>query len=127
MKFDLRINPGWTVIDVRTGLPVNRVRWVDDTTHEVAWCACAREIDKGEGARAVFASAFGVSAGELYQHCSDDEYVKPMPKVKIDNVRKTILVNVNDAIKPEEAETTPYQHQQQAGQKRGFLILTMLD
>lgn len=101
MKFDLRINPGWKVIDVKTGLSLEAVRWVDDATHEVAWCQCARSAAQNPN-NAAFMALLGATPEGVYKLCTDDRYVKQMPKVKIDQPRKTILVNVDESIKPEE-------------------------
>lgn len=97
MKFDLRINPDWKVIDAKTGLTLTFVRWVDDQTHDVAWCMCARECTKNPFGASLM-QAFGSTPQEAWQHCSDDEFQQKMPKVKIDNVRKTVLVNVDDTV-----------------------------
>lgn len=101
MKFDLRINPGWKVIDVKTGMQLLAVRWVDDATHEVAWCECARSAAQNPSA-ALAMILIGATPEEVYRECTDSKFVKQMPKVKIDQPRKTILVNWNDSIKPEE-------------------------
>jgi hypothetical protein len=104
MKFNLRVNPGWKVIDAMTGLEVTWVRWVDDETHDVAWCKCARAIAAQNNPTAALANAFGIDAPTLFQSCEDDKYVKAMPKVRIDSTRKIVLVNWNEEIKPEEED-----------------------
>src|SRR5690349_15832948 len=101
MKFDLRINPSFKVIDAKTGLEVTRVRWVDDATHEVAWCDCARKIDTNPLLKLSIV-AFGESPEAWHKECIDDQYIQAMPKVKIDVARKTVLVNVDDTLQPEQ-------------------------
>lgn len=124
MKFDLRINPGWTVIDVKSGLRLTRIRWVDDATHLVAWCECARQMDKKAGSDIVrMLGDFGITPDSATARCSDDEFVKGMPKVKIDTARKTVLVNVDDAIQPEEPVDERQPVPQRAAEKRVLVIL----
>lgn len=111
MKFDLRINPGWKVIDASTGLEVTHVRWVDDATHEVAWCECGRAIDgrTTNGSKKVIAIAahqMGVVGKDLLSGCEDDEFVKPMAKVVIHTDRKLVMVNVNEEFKQDDEHYT---------------------
>lgn len=107
MKFDLRINPDWKVIDAATGLPVTHVRWVDDESHKVAWCECARDIDRGGNTQADLALLFGATGASMAKSCEDNEFIKAMPKVKIDTGRKIVLVNVNEQTAKDDAYIEP--------------------
>jgi hypothetical protein len=111
MRFDLRINPDWRVIDARTGLEVTHIRWVDDATHEVAWCECARAIDgystgSSKKSIAIAALQMGVSGKQLLSGCDDDQFVKPMPKVVFHTDRKLVMVNVNEEFKQDDEDYT---------------------
>lgn len=82
--------PPWSVYDARTGLPVPRVVWADDSIDSIAVCPC--------GARS------GEERGPVYlqrtrSECSASGSCTPVvvrcPLVVILTERKTILINVD--------------------------------
>lgn len=79
-------NPGWKVIDARTGLRVRGVSWADDETHEIGLCKC---FFASEGLLTVRVR------WRMRNNC-DNPTAHPCPKVKIDHDHKTVLIHVID-------------------------------